>query len=471
MRYITEGRRFWLTGGLPLLVIALVATGTAGSAAGQTGATPIKIGILSDCKGAFGAFHEQDLGGAIAAFAEYADAKPKDPNKPSAGMTGGAIAGHPIDLVGIGCSDDTADTAIKETRRLMEQLGADIMIGPLSGDESIAVANYAKRHPAKTFVNGTAAAQDTTLKVRALNYFRFNSDGAQFNAGAGDLAANTLKWKTAAVIADDYSFGWTSAAGFIAEFCAAGGMVTKRVFPPLNTTDYSSFVQQLPDPGKVDGYFWAVGGAGLIPALKAFEQAKGPIDASKHMGNLFWGTPGQFEQLGNRVAGVYVGGFAAAGDLETPAAKAYAAIIDKWFKQFPPFEGTAGSQAASGFVYNYFNNTRALIIALKEVSGDLSGGQRKLQAALAKVRLDAGYGTLWLDENRHAVQDQYVYQLYLQVDRLAIRTIRYIPAVDQTFGGTFSTTTPAPGRTFPPCTKRSLPWIGNYKNVINGVIE
>ncbi len=29
----------------------------------------------------------------------------------------------------------------------MEQLEADVMIGPLSGDESIAVANYAKQHP------------------------------------------------------------------------------------------------------------------------------------------------------------------------------------------------------------------------------------------------------------------------------------------------------------------------------------
>ena len=49
-----------------------------------------------------------------------------------------------------------ADTAIKETKRLMEQLKADIMIGPLSGDESIAVANYAKQHPTKTFVDGSA---------------------------------------------------------------------------------------------------------------------------------------------------------------------------------------------------------------------------------------------------------------------------------------------------------------------------
>ncbi len=105
---------------------------------------------------------------------------------------------------------------------------------------------------------------------------------------------------------DDYSFGWTSTAGFIAEFCAAGGQITKRVFPPLNTTDYSSYAQQMPT--DVDGTFVAVGGAGLIPFLKAYEQAKGPIDAKKFMGNLFWGTPGQFEQLGPRVAGAYIGG-------------------------------------------------------------------------------------------------------------------------------------------------------------------
>ena len=48
---------------------------------------------------------------------------------------------------------------------------------------------------------------------------------------------------------------------------------------------------------NVDGTFVAVGGAGLIPFLKAYEQAHGPIDGKKFIGNLFWGTPGQFEQL------------------------------------------------------------------------------------------------------------------------------------------------------------------------------
>ena len=73
----------------------------------------------------------------------------------------------------------------------MEQLDADVMIGPLSGDESIAIANYAKQHPDKTFVDGSAGAQDTTLKVQAPNFFRFNGDGAQWNAGLGDIAYNT----------------------------------------------------------------------------------------------------------------------------------------------------------------------------------------------------------------------------------------------------------------------------------------
>src|ERR1051325_3488676 len=108
------------------------------------------------------------------------------------------------------------------------------------------------------------------------------------NAGIGDLAYHKLGWRKAAIIMDDYSFAWTSAAGMIADFCAAGGQITKRVFPPLNTTDYSSFARQLPPPSKVDGYFWVVGGSGTVPSLKAFEQAYGPLSAKNVIGNLFF---------------------------------------------------------------------------------------------------------------------------------------------------------------------------------------
>src|SRR6188472_3846030 len=429
----------------------------AAAATARNSATPIKVGVLSDCQGAFGSFDNQDLAGVVTAMTQFAGGHPRNRNNPRAGWAGASINGHPLVLVGIGCSNDRADTAIKETKRLMEQLKADVMIGPLSGDESIAVANYAKQHPKKTFVDGSAGAQDTTLKVRAPNFFRFNGDGAQWNAGLGDLAYNKLGWKTAAVVADDYSFAWTSAAGFITDFCAAGGQITKRVFPPLNTTDYSSYAQQLPT--NVDGTFVAVGGAGLIPFLKAYEQSKGPIDAKKFMGNLFWGTPGQFEQLGPRVANAYIGGAGTAGDLDTPAAQDYAKnIIGKWFKKFPP-GGDAASQAASTFTYGYYLNAWGLVKGLEAVKGDISD-QSKLQAALAKTELPAPYGNIKLDENRQAIFTVYDQQLYMNDGKLAVKTVTSIPDVDQTFGGTFSGSTPAPGRNFPGCEKKSLPWLG-----------
>jgi len=449
-------RRWKLASIVGLVAVAAAFTAVGASARSAAG-TPIKIAVLSDCQGAFGSFDNQDLAGVVTAMHQLAGGSAVNPNKPRSGWKNASIAGHPLKLVGVGCSNDRADTAIKETKRLMEQLGADIMIGPLSGDESIAVANYAKQHPTKTFVDGAAGAQDTTLKVQAPNFFRFNGDGAMWNAGLGDLAYRKLGWKTAAVIADDYSFAWTSAAGFITDFCADGGNVTKRVFPPLNTTDYSSYAAQMPT--NVDGTFVAVGGAGLIPFLKAYEQAHGPIDGKKFIGNLFWGTPGEFQQLGDRVAGAYVGGAGTAGDLATPAAKAYNALVGSVFKTIPPF-GAAAPQASSTFTYGYYINTVGLLKGLTAVKGNISGGQKALQRAIGKVKIASPYGPLRLDKNRQAVINVFYQQLYLKDGKLAIKTVGEVPNVDQTFGGSYSSKTPAPGRTFPPCVKKALPWQG-----------
>ncbi len=363
------GRRARLPLLLALAGVAVVAATTATAAVGKSAATPIKIAIMSDCGGAFAANYQQDIGGAITAISEFGGAKPNNKNKPSAGWHGGSVGGHPLKLVGIGCANDTADSAIKETKRLMEQLGADIMIGPLSGDESVAVANYAKQHPTKTFVNGTAGAWDTTAAVKAPNFFRFNGDGIQWQAGIGSIARQKDKWKNAAIIMDDYSFGYASGAGFIADFCAAGGNITKRVFPPLNTTDYSSFVQQLPAPDKVDGYFWAIGGTGTVPSIKAFENLYGTLKPSQVIGNLFFFSSGADKNIGPHLSGAYVGGFGTAPDLKGPLVTKYKNILDKWFNKYPPLAGKASDHGADGFTFNYYANTWALMKALNQVKG------------------------------------------------------------------------------------------------------
>jgi branched-chain amino acid transport system substrate-binding protein len=462
MRFRLRGWKF----ALPLAALAAVITVGVSSSFAASHAKVVKLAIMSDCKGAFGFGYEPDIGGAQAAFAQFARGKPTNNKKPSAGMRGITAGGAQVKIVGYGCGDDTPATALKETRRLMEQLRADVMLGPLSGDEAVAIANWAKTHPTKTVVVGTAASQDPTMQIAPKNLFRYYGDGAQWNAGLGEIVYKKLHWRKAAIIMDDYSFAWTSSAGIIADFCAIGGQITKRVFPPLNTTDYASYVRQLPPPDQVDGYFWVVGGTGTDPSLKAFEQAYGQVSPTKFSGNLFfWFLTGV--AVAPRLIGSYVGGFGIGPGLQTKAAAAYRAAMHKWY---PTLE--ANIKAEDAFILNYYRGARALVVGLTKSKGAVGAA---LQAAMPHSMPDpyqvSNGGVVKLDSRRQAIQDQYQMQLVKGPGGAPTVTIAgYVPGVDQTFGGTFAPNKPPPGRTFPPCVKKKLPWQGKIQVVKNGVI-
>lgn len=450
--------------------------GTTAEAPSDSGSAdgPIRLGILGECEGAFGSFHEDILAGVSLAMVEQAGATVNSKTTALDGFEGAEIAGRPVEVVGVGCGDDTPDRINEEVRTLVEQEDAEIVIGPLSGDESIAIANYAKDHPEVTFIDGIAGAQEATLAVRAPNYFRFHGDGAQWNAGLGDIVHNEAGWDTVAVIADDYSFGHTSAAGFIADFCAAGGEVVSRVFPPLGTTDYSSYVQQLPDPDEVDGYFWAVGGTGTNASLEAFLNGKGDLTGDQHAGNLFF-SPTLASALGSDIAGAYIGGFASLpGDIVTPEITAMKESADATWDSL--VSGAAGAQEAPasaaigfGFGYGYYTAGLAMIQGLEAVDGDLSDGHAAFRETLSTMTLEAPYGDVTLDENRHGIVDVAISQLVENDEgEIVQKSIAIIPEVEQTFGGVF-TGDPAPGRDFPPCEQVDLPWAGNAIPVVDGV--
>jgi branched-chain amino acid transport system substrate-binding protein len=434
----------------------------------------LRLGILGECEGPFGGFHEDVVGGTALAMVNHAGATVSSSTSALDGFSGAEVAGTPIELAGIGCGDDTPDRILQEIRLLVEQQNANVIIGPLSGDEGIAVAEYAKANPQLTVLAGISGSQEQTLKVQAPNYFRFFGDGAIWNAGLGDILHNQEGWDTVAVIADDYSFGHTSAGGFIADFCAVGGEVTHRVFPPLGTTDYSSYIAQLPDPDEVDGYFWAVGGTGTQASLEAFVNAKGDLTGSQHAGNLFF-NPDLAQALGTDIAGAYVGGFATLpADVTTPAIEDYLTSADSAWETLPGAlsgnEPAAPSVAAAfGFFYGYYSAGVALVEGLTAVDGDISDPSA-LHAALSDLTLELPYGEVSLDENRSGIVDVGVSQLVLNDDGEIIQeAVAIIPQVDQTFGGTFGPDTASPSRDFPACEQRELPWAGNAIPVVDGV--
>src|SRR3954451_11164825 len=228
----------------------------------------VKIGVLTTCGGPFATFEAQSLSGAKYPLIAQAGGTAKGTG-PQDQVTGARVAGTPI-AVSFGCSDATPDKAVAEARRLVENVGVQVLLGPLSGDEGVAVAEYAKSHPDVTFVNGTSGAQSTTLSVKAPNFFRFGGDGAQWMAGLGTYAYKTLGWKKVAILGEDYSYPYTQAAGFVSEFTSLGGAVTARTWVPLTQTDWSSPVAQLPP--DVDGVLLLTGGTNTVAAEKAFIQ-------------------------------------------------------------------------------------------------------------------------------------------------------------------------------------------------------
>ena len=301
-------------------------------------------------------FEAEAFSGAKYALVKEAGATSSGP-KPQDQVTGATAGGKPVSI-SFGCSDATPDKAVSEARRLVENEKVDILLGPLSGDEGIAVANYAKTQPQVTFVNGTSGAQETTLSVKAPNFFRFGGDGAQWMAGLGSYAYNDLGWRKTAILGEDYSYPYTQAAGFTAEFCGLGGQITKRVWAPLDTTDWSSYVAQL--PRDVDGVLLLTGGANTINALKAYTSLGQQID-----GHVLGGSsvldPTAFA-VGDQLKGLTGGSPVPLGGT-TPDWTSY---VDGFSKVYDK------KLAASLFTVLYYDGMQAIVQGLDQVKGDLS---------------------------------------------------------------------------------------------------
>ncbi len=419
--------------GLALMVAAC------GNSTATTSNSTIKLGIMTTCGGPFAAFEQESFSGAKYALIQQAGGKAQGTG-PQNGVTGASVSGHPIEI-SFGCTDASPDKALAEARRLVQNVGVDILLGPLSGDEGIAIANYAKQQPNKTFVNGTSGAQQTTLSVKAPNFFRFGGDGAQWMAGLGTYASQTLHWKNVAILGEDYSYPWTQAAGFIGEFCPAGGKISKRIWIPLGTTDWASAVAQL--PSNIDGFLLLTGGTDTVAVEKEYATRGGNL-ATHMLGGSSVMDPTSFT-VGKALTGLAGGSPVPLGSTDS-AWTSYVSGLEAVYPADPK-----GSLAGSLFTGLYYDGMSAIIRGLKQVNGDLSGNQSKFQQALSGLTLSSPNGELKLDANRNAIITNYIVQIVAQSDgSLGFKTIKTVPGVDQTFHGFFGPTS-APSRDSPSC--------------------
>jgi branched-chain amino acid transport system substrate-binding protein len=359
-------------------VVGVFGTTFIGGVHAQQG-QPVKIGLLATLEGPFAAGGQDGMRGADMAVRER----------------GGVVAGRKIEVIKAS-SDAKPDVAVNATRKLVEQDKVDIMVGPLSGSEGIAVKDYSKTQPNITFINGSSGAQATTLVNPSTNFFRFNTDGAQWMVGLGEEAMKK-GYKRMMVIAEDYAFPYSQVQGFMTEYCRIGGKVPLKAWVPLGGKDYSSVIARIPK--DVDALLVVLGGADAVNFLNQYEQAGGDkpiVGGSITVSQDVLNYKGKRREslLGTISAGPIADAF------DSPDWKKFVA---EYKKQFPD-----GYPSPSLFAFVYYVNMKAALDGLAAVNGDLSDGQKKYREALQKMVLKTPVGDVRLDENRQAIGTAFI---------------------------------------------------------------
>ncbi len=371
-------------------------------------AEDIKMGVIAVLEGAYAGAGQEGVRGAELAVIE----------------AGHQVDGKAIEIITMS-SDASPDSAVNAARKLIEQDGVDFIVGPLSGSEGLALRDLSKSYPEVTFLNGSSAAQDTTLRDASENFFRFGGDGAQWMVGVGDYAFNDLGYESVAVIAEDYSFPYTQVLGFMAEYCEAGGKVPEKFWTPIGNSDYSSVVYSIPQ--DVDALFVALGGADAVNFLTQYAQAGGDkpiIGGSTTIDQIILDSRGPFKKL-------LVGAPAGTPTVSNFDGPEWVAFVESYREAFPD-----GLSAPSIYAHHYYMSAKAAMLALDEIDADLSDGQAAFRDTLNSLEfVTPTGGVMRLDENRNGIVDNFVTEVFEREDgTLGNRVVKVVRDVDQYLG-------------------------------------
>jgi branched-chain amino acid transport system substrate-binding protein len=410
-----------------LTTIAVVTVAATGAAQAQE---KLRIGVMATLEGALTTLGEDGIRGLQVA----------------AKQVGNKVIGKELEFI-IVPTNASPDSALRAVRKLVEQDKVQLVIGPVSGSEGIAIRDYSKTQPGVTFLNGSSGALETTYVTPSENFFRFNMDGAQWLAGLGDYLYNTKGYKKIVTLAEDYSFPYTQIMGLALEYCRAGGQITDRLWVPLGTKDFASIIAKLPD--DVDAIYLGLGGGDAVNFFNQYAQAGGKaklVGGSIMVDQTVLSSKGAAKRLA-------IGVPSAGPQADTWDDPKWQAWVKAYQDAFPADKRFAGPSLTGTA---YYNTANALFAALTKINGDLSDGHKKLRETLASMELDAPNGKLKLDKNRQAIGTNFVYEIVEQPNGdLLSKVIKLVPNVNQTLGldAAAHAKVGLPSRTNPECKK------------------
>ena len=311
------------------------------------------------------------------------------------------LAGRPVQLF-TGDSGGAPAVARTKMQEFVEKENIACLIGPLATAEALAIDDYIRDKQVPTL--SVAAAEDMTQRKANPWFVRATSSSAQCSYAMGDYAAKELGYKRAAMIADDLAYGHELNAGFQRAFEDAGGKVVQKLWPPLVSPDYGTYIAQLKQ--NVDVIFIGFAGSNGFKFFKQYKEYGGntPI-----LGGMTAVDEALLQQMGDEALGMISTCWYSA-QIDTPANKkfveAYKAKFGKDRVTDDPIEaGYFGVYLWSKAVEKA-NSVEVDKVkeAAKNLEFDAPGGKVKLDeknqhtwktVRIGKVRADGQFDEVW----------------------------------------------------------------------------
>jgi branched-chain amino acid transport system substrate-binding protein len=339
-------------------------------------------------------------------------------------------------------SDASPESVIDAARNLVEKQKVNIVIGPLASNEGLAIREYAKTQPGTTFVNGSSAAQELTLQSPAANFFRFTPDAVQWQAGLGQYAYKRKSYQSVVTLAEDYSFGHDQVKGFVLDYCRAGGKIVDKLWLDLENEDIDALVNKIPQ--DIDAIYIALSSTIAMAFFKKYLAAAGTEAKPFIAGaltidqNMLLNEDRQYDFLLGTLSSTPVP-VASAWENEdwTNFVKNYqekfwnendaaADAGDDDIRKIVQAQFSRRFRAPSFFAYSYYVNTKAVLLALELINGDLSSGQVNFRAALSDLNYKSPTGAIKLDQNHQAITDIFVTQIARDANGLLYQKVESI---------------------------------------------
>jgi branched-chain amino acid transport system substrate-binding protein len=342
------------------------------------------------------------------------------------------IAGRKVELF-VADTTGAPATARAKAQELIEKNDVHCIIGPLAAFEALAIADYLTEKQMPTL--GVAAAEDMTQRHPSPWFVRLTSTSAQCAYPLADYSAKELKYKKIVTIADDFAYGHEMCAGFQRAFEDNGGKIIQKIFTPLATPDYGSYVAQVK---SADAIFLGTAGSNGFRFLRQFIEY-GLKDKMAVIGGMTALDESVLRNMGDEALGVITTSWYSA-ELDNAPNKLFAPAFRKQYKYDPGYY--------AGGVYV---TAEVLEAALKAIKGNAED-KKGLMAAIHASSVETVRGPVKLDEFGNAVGDVYIRKVTRKDGRLVNSVIKTYPNVSQfwTYDQTAFLKNPVYSRDYPP---------------------